>query len=93
MSKFEQFLIEEKFDKKCNNAHKEGQQAYTSGKKQNENPYGHAGTYDYTDTGILRKNWSNGWNYAWLKHDRAERNKRHPDALESFSKITKGKDK
>lgn len=75
------------FNKKCELAHKEGQQAYKDGKKNKDNPYGDAGTYPYTDEGLLQKNWSNGWNFAWLKHDREERNKRHPEAMERFEKV------
>lgn len=48
-------MIMSKFDSKCLQAHKAGRQAFLDGKKQTECPIGHAGTYDYTDDGILRK--------------------------------------
>jgi hypothetical protein len=89
VSKFDQYINESsKFDSKCLKAHKEGQQAYKDGKRNLDNPYGSAGSYPYTDEGILQKNWSNGWNFAWLAHDRKERERRHPEAMDKFSKIT-----
>jgi|GEM_PF-6585039 len=53
------------FQQRSQKAHNAGRKAFLNGGTLDDNPY-NPNAYEYTDEGLCRRSWFNGWRFEWV---------------------------